>query len=38
MNLFTKRKQLIDFENKLMVAKGERGGRINQEFGIDRYT
>ena len=25
-------------ENKYMVTKGESGGGINQEYGINRYT
>ena len=28
----------MDVENKLMVTKGERGGGINEEFGIHIYT
>ena len=27
-----------DIDDKLMVNKGERGGGINQEFGINIYT
>ena len=38
MNLFTKQKQIHRHRNKLMVTKGERGGGINQEFGINIYT
>ena len=30
--------RLIDIENKLMVTRGERGGGINYECGIKRYT
>ena len=37
MNLFTKQ-ILIDIENKFMVIKGEMGGQINWELGINRYT
>ena len=33
------RDRLTDFKNKLRVTTGERrGGRLNQEFGINRYT
>ena len=33
------RKRLTDFENKLMVARGEYGGKGTvREFGIDTYT
>ena len=32
------RNGLTDIENKLMVTKGERGGGINWEFGINIYT
>ena len=36
------RNRLTDIEEKLMVTKGDRGGQrggeINQEFGINRYT
>ena len=32
------RNRLTDKENKLTVTKGKRGGRINCEFGINRYT
>ena len=31
------RNRLTDFKNKLMATKGE-GGRINEEFGINRYS
>ena len=29
---------VLQIENKFMVTKGETGGGINQEFGINRYT
>ena len=32
------RKRITDIENKVMVTKGETGGRINWEFVINRYT
>ena len=32
------RNRVTDVENKLMVTKGERGGGINWEIGIDTYT
>ena len=32
------RNRHTDIENKFMVTKGEREGRINYEFGIDIYT
>ena len=32
------RNRLTDIENKLMVTKGESGGGINWEFGINCYT
>ena len=32
------RNRVTDVKNKLMVTKGERGGRINWEIGIDVYT
>ena len=35
MNLFTKLNGLTDIENTFMVTKG---GGINQEFGINKYT
>ena len=38
MNLFTKQKQTHRHRKKLMIIKGESGGGINQEFGINRYT
>ena len=31
------RNRPIDIENKFMVTKGERGGGINLEFGINKY-
>ena len=32
------RNRLVDIENRLVVAKGERGGRgMDWEFGISRY-
>ena len=37
MNLLTKHR-VTDVENKLIVTKGERGGGINSEIGIDIYT
>ena len=37
--LYKKRNRPTDIEKKLMVTKGERGGRkINQEYGNNRYT
>ena len=38
MNVFTKQKKTHDKENKFMVIKGESGGAINLEFGVNRYT
>ena len=32
------RNGVTDVENKLMVTKGEKGGGINWEIGIDIYT
>ena len=32
------RNRVTDVENKLMVTRGERGGRINWEIGTDIYT
>ena len=32
------RNRHMDIENKFMVNKGEREGRINYEFGVDIYT
>ena len=32
------RNRFTDIENKPIVTKGERGGGINSEFGINRYT
>ena len=37
MNLFTKQKQTHRHRKKLMIIKGESGGGINQEFGINIY-
>ena len=37
MNLLGKHR-VTDVENKLFVTKGERGGGINSETGIDIYT
>ena len=37
MNLFTKQKLSHRHRNKLVVTKGERGGRINWEMGLT-YT
>ena len=36
INLFKNRNRFTDIENNLMVAK--KGGGINLEFGINRYT
>ena len=37
MNLSMKQKQIRDIENRLVVAKGEGGGRgLEWEFGISR--
>ena len=38
MNLFTKWKQIQRHRKQLMITKGERGGRINQEFEININT
>ena len=32
------RNRFTDIENKPIVTKGESGGGINSEFGINRYT
>ena len=37
MNLFIRQKKNHRYR-KVMVTKGETGGRINQEFEINRYT
>ena len=38
MNLSTDRNRVTDVENKLQVNKGEAGGGINWEIGIDIYA